>query len=219
MSQITGLDNRQMLPPYLPILRGEDRLFGYMLDFVFPGGVTLDYPAAVPHLPIPEREWAMKDLDFTPRERFPLFFFDAVMERKIICHAAQPDDRTRALAAFFQELATTPAEALKSMQRDAALDIGSANLLQLNELLASAKSAPVDWQNYLRNGITQLSAGLDAASRGDYPAKGVPANLEDEDLVSFWREAWSGFAKALAAWPEIREAARSLADSKTAPWE
>ena len=211
MSQITGLDNRQMLPPYLPILRGEDRLFGYMLDFVFPNGVTLDYPAAVPHLPIPEREWTMKHLDFTPRGRFPLFFLDKVMERKAFCHAAGPDDRTRVLSGLFRELATTPSETLKSMQRDAALDIGSANLLQLNELLASGKSAPVDWQNYLRNGITQLSAGLDAASRGDYPAKGLPANLEGEALVSFWREAWGGFAEALAAWPEIREAAETLA--------
>ncbi|MGD9020502.1 MAG: hypothetical protein PVF46_01795 [Lysobacterales bacterium] len=218
MSQMTGLDNRRMLPPYLPITRGEDRLFGYMLDFVFPTAVTLDYPAAVPHLPIPEREWTMQDLDFTPRGRFPLFFFNKVMEQRDFCRSSGPADRTGALAAFFRDLAAASSETLQGMQRDASLAIGSRKLRRLDELLASGTSIPVDWQNYLRNGIRQLSTGLDAVSRSDLPVKGLPAELEGEALIAFWRETWDGFAEALAAWPEIREAAATLADSGEPPW-
>ena len=82
MSQITGFDNREMLPPYLPIMRGEDRLFGCMLDFIFPSVITLDYPWAIPHLPLPERRWRNKDLVFTPAASFPLFFFEKLMDHK-----------------------------------------------------------------------------------------------------------------------------------------
>jgi hypothetical protein len=35
ISQATGLDNRGYLPPYFPIDRGQDRLFGYMVEFIF----------------------------------------------------------------------------------------------------------------------------------------------------------------------------------------
>jgi len=73
MSQITGFDNRQLLPPYLPILRNEDSLFGYMLDFIFPTSVTLDYPWAITHLPIPDRQWRDQDLNFKPADTFPMF--------------------------------------------------------------------------------------------------------------------------------------------------
>ena len=82
MSQITGFDNRHMLPPYLPVMRAQDRLFGYMLDFIFPSAVTLDYPWAIPHLPLPAREWRNKDLNFTPSDSFPGFFFEMILENK-----------------------------------------------------------------------------------------------------------------------------------------
>jgi hypothetical protein len=43
--------------------------------------------------------------------------------------------------------------------------------------------------------------------------------MEGGELMTFWRETWNGFAEALAAWPEIREAAATLADSGKPPWD
>lgn len=64
MSQLTGSDNRGFLPPYLPVMRGQDRLFGEVCQFLFPDSVALDLPFAVPHLPMPERNWRDKDNAF-----------------------------------------------------------------------------------------------------------------------------------------------------------
>ncbi len=212
MSQITGFDNRHMLPPYLPILRGEDRLFGIMLNFMFPSAVTLDYPWAIPHLPLPERHWTEEDRDFTPGGAFPLLFNEQLLERKSFCAAGTDQGRLTAVAAWYSELATASVSSLTSMHRDAMLQEISEQLQHLSFLLAEAEadSAPTEWQDYLKTGITQLESGLDLTSHEDFSLKGLPTTLEGTELANFWKETWAGFAAALHAWPEIRAAAAEL---------
>lgn len=207
MSPITGFDNRQMLPPYLPINRSEDRLFGLMLDFIFPAAVSLDYPWAIPHLPMPERKWEDRDLDFTPGDSFPAFFFEKVLEHKSNCYSNSHVDRLSALAGWFNEMAAAPAETLVEMYRDARLRSDSDLLQHLGTLLSEAGSSPVGWQNYLRNGISHLNKDLDKASRDDLPVRGMPSGMEGEELIEFWKQTWAEFSAALDAWPEIRKAA------------
>ena len=210
MSQVTGLDNRQLLPPYIPIARGEDSWFGHMVGFIFPTSVVLDYPWAVPHLPIPDRTWQHKDLKFSLEQTFPSFLFDKMLEYRSNCQAHNPEGRLAALAAWYRDLAGATPESLRAMHQDYTLDSGASKLKTLDSLLTAAESAPVDWQNYLRNGIQQLNADLERASRDDFSVKGYPDNLDEEDLFAFWKETWSGFAATLETWPEIRKAAQEL---------
>jgi hypothetical protein len=212
MSAMTGFDNREMLPPYLPFIRGEDRLFGNMLDYIFPTAVTLDYPWAVPHLPIPQREWREQDLDFTPGDSFPLFFMHQVSEQKSACHASSPADRMVVLANWFDDLAAAPGESLAAMYQDARLGDTSQQMQKLRRLMADAESTPSGWQDYLKNGIDQLTADMDKASREDLPVKGLPRGLEGDELIRFWKRSWSDFAAALIAWSEIRKAAAEIVD-------
>jgi hypothetical protein len=213
MSAMTGFDNRQLLPPYLPIARGEDRLFGNMLDYIFPSSVTLDYPWAVPHLPIPQREWREQDKDFKQGDSFPMFFFDQVIEQKSSCLASSPGERLLTLSAWFKDLATAPNESLAAMYQDSRLRDSSQQLQKLSKLLTEGESAPADWQDYLKNGIEQLNADLDQASREDFPVKGIPQTMEGNELIAFWKETWVDFATALNAWPEIRKAAAEIVEA------
>ncbi len=207
MSQITGFDNRQMLPPYLPIDRGEDRLFGYLLDFIFPNAVTLDFPWAIPHLPIPQREWRERDRDFTPGHSFPKFFLEKIMDQKSSCLATSPTERLASLSSWFIDLAAASNESLAAMYRDSRLIGVSMRLQHLEKSLTSSDAAPTAWLDYLQNGIKQLNAGMDEASLEDFQLKGLPARLKGEELIAFWKNVWTGFAAALVAWPEIRRAA------------
>ncbi len=212
MSQITGFDNRAMLPPYLPILRGEDRLFGHMLDFLLPAGVTLDYPWAVPHLPLPRREWQAADRDFTPSGSFPWFFAEQILRRKSDCIGAEPETRFDSLASYFRDLAAAPVAELAARHRDYVLTQTSAQWQHLDRLLAQAEKAPDAWKRYLEQGLGQLKDGLDRYSRKELPLEGQPPGLADKELVGFWRDTWSGFADCLQAWPQIRQAAAALHD-------
>lgn len=213
MSQMTGFDNRQMLPPYLPIIRGQDRLFGYMLDFIHPTSVTLDYPWSVPHLPMPDRQWRDRDLNFTPTDSFPMFFIEQIIEHRSACHSDSSEDRLTSLSAWFKDLATTDAGFLSSMYRDSRLQHDSQRLQQLTHLLSKNEKAPVNWKNYLRNGISQLNTDLDLASRNDFVIKGIPATMETDELIVFWKNVWADFASALLAWPQIRDAATEVVSS------
>jgi hypothetical protein len=213
MSQITGFDNREMLPPYLPILRGQDRLFGQMLDFIIPKSLVLDYPWAIPHLPIPDRQWRDRDLNFKPADSFPKFFVEKINEFKASCLSTSPTDRLLTLASWFKSMSSTDADTLTAMYIDSRLRRDSDLLQQLNTLLAQAETAPVNWQNYLRNGITQLNSDLNLVSREDFEVKGLPATLDSDALVSFWKGVWGEFAAAIKAWPQIRDAAKTIVSS------
>ena len=217
MSQITGLDNREMLPPYLPIMRGQDRLFGNMLDFIFPSAITLDYPWAVPHLPLPDRAWRHKDLEFTSPSLFPLFFYEKVIEIKSTCQSTSPTSRLSALSAWFNDLACATPDHIAGMYRDSQLFSDSESLQHLSALLSETESAPVDWQNYLRNGIRQLNIGMDRASQGDFPIKGLPGSLKGNELIEFWKDVWADFAEVLGAWPEIRKVAAEITELEVTP--
>jgi hypothetical protein len=46
-----GVDNREMLPPFFPIDRGEDSLYGLLLRSVMPGALTALHPAMILHEP------------------------------------------------------------------------------------------------------------------------------------------------------------------------
>ena len=213
MSANTGFDNRQLLPPYLPITRGEDQLFGYLLDFIFPSAVTLDYAWAVPHLPIPLREWLDKDRDFTPGHSFPRFFFEKVMDQKSACLAHSPIKRLGVLSAWFNELAAASSDTLAAMYREARLRTTSTKLQHMSSLLAAGGSSPTEWQDYLKNGIGQLNIAMDQASLPDFPVKGLPREMDGAELISFWQEVWAGFATALNAWPEIRKVAAEIVEA------
>lgn len=210
MSQITGFDNRQMLPPYLPIMRGQDRLFGIMLDFIFPESVVLDYPWAVPHLPLPERRWRDRDLDFTPANSFPKLLIEKIIEYKSSCPSASPVDRLSALSTWFNDMASANADSLTSMYIDKRLSLDSELLQTLTALLSKAETTPVNWQNYLRNGIKQLNNDLNRVSRGDFEVSGLPAALDSDALITFWKTVWREFATALIAWPDIRASAARI---------
>ena len=60
MSQMTGLDNSHLLPPYFPAFRGEDLLFGTMVEAMYHRGALVEYPWAVPHLPLEAREYSIR---------------------------------------------------------------------------------------------------------------------------------------------------------------
>jgi hypothetical protein len=136
-----------------------------------------------------------------------------ILENKSSCLADSPADRLANLCDWFRQMSTASSQSLIDMYRDSRLRDDSERLEQLSGLLAANESAPVNWQNYLRNGITQLQKDLEVASHPDFAVKGFPKTLDGEEIISFWKEVWAGFAAALNAWPEIRRAAADIIEA------
>jgi hypothetical protein len=208
MSQVTGLDNRECLPPYFPALRGEDQLFGAMLEFLFPDSVVLDYNWAVPHLPLEQRLGNSTGDSVAPRGGLHLVaaYLQEVAPAASTLDSAQ---RLALMAARLQELAELADEALLGRYRAALTRSQAVALQSINDRLADTGSLDADWQQYLETqGQACVAALQQPASLADNPAvaSGTPAEVVRGRV----RSAAAGFAQALRDWPLLREAARQL---------
>jgi hypothetical protein len=206
MSVVTGLDNRQLLPPYFPTLRNEDSLFGYMLGYLYPDLAVLDYPWATPHLPLGDRARSAETTDFGIGPAFPTFFHEWVNLQKQYCLAEDLPARLQHLAEVFLDLGNTSSRELTEMYRDERAHFASDALSSLREASAAAGKAPGNWQAYLQKAADKLQADL-AAGAPLQELRGTPRDLEGEALMDLWRGYWREFGEALKAWPEVREAA------------
>ncbi|MBN7795659.1 hypothetical protein [Parahaliea mediterranea] len=209
MSQVTGLDNRRPLPPYFPALRGEDQLFGAMIDYLMPDSAVLEYDWAVPHMPLEERMGNVAGDSAVPRGGLQLVA--AYLSR------SKPEDTVTSFEARLESLATT-LQALAGMPNGALLAryrVGMARaqaftLQTINDRLADTGSLDADWKQYLeinaRHCVEALQRPARLADVGDVPSGG-----DEEQVADVIRRSAGGFAAALRAWPRMREAARNFA--------
>lgn len=210
MSQLTGLDNRALLPPYIPILRGEDRLFGDMLEFVHPTAVVVDQPWAIAHHPVPEREWTEKEQNFQTDQPFERLGMRWVEENMGAAKSSEPLKRLSHLARLYENLADMDEQALKSAWQDSSIGAQAADYRMLKRALeACGEDAPERWREFLQGGIDRLNQVL-IDNPPDAVITGYPAGLQDEALIEWWQAFWLEFARALRMWPAIRQAARQV---------
>ncbi|KGE03043.1 hypothetical protein [Pseudohaliea rubra] len=208
MSQMTGLDNSQLLPPYFPAFRGEDLLFGTMVEAMHHRGAVLEYPWAVPHLPLESRRG--QGLRAPMAGEGGIVLFSRYLAEHIdYKDASAPQRRLRHMADDARRLAArSDADLLLDYRREQAK--GQAHQLHLLRLQAAkARELPsLNWQGYLKRGIEEVQGSI-AEIHGPARIRGVPAGSTDEALVGVFRGYAAHWAAALDAWPAVREAAQA----------
>lgn len=211
MSQMTGLDNRKLLPPYIPIMRGEDRLFGHMVRFLHPGSVSIDQAWAVPHLPIPERTWGSDSGRYNVAHPFPEFSMSLVLEHMHECHSSNPLQRMAHMARLYEDLSRMDHATLSRHYQDRRLASQAEDYCHLTRVRETYPDAPAAWQEFLQDGLKRLGRELLEAP-AEPALSGYPPELEGQELSAWWQTFWIQFAQALQSWPAIRLAARQLVD-------
>jgi hypothetical protein len=151
MSQATGLDNSELLPPYFPAMRGEDYVFAAMLVFLHPSSVVLDYPWSVPHLPLTDRGGSLD----SPIASGPSL---SMCARYIVDHTSfeadvSTDTRARQLAALMAELSEISPADFFARYRKILLEMQAEQLGLLSGQLEKAPSfGDPEWSAYLQRG-------------------------------------------------------------------
>ncbi|MBE9538285.1 MAG: hypothetical protein IMF06_04335 [Proteobacteria bacterium] len=211
MSQVTGLDNSHLLPPYFPIFRGEDHLFGAMVEFLFPQGTTLEYDWCVPHLPIEDRS-EQADTSSVAYKGGIGFFSKYITDHTNYEPGIALDTRIEGLCLLIQELSESSNTGLQTLLQT---DVSSTNASRLKAIsaqfqTASQNQAPQDWLNYLQQGANELSQVLQISAS---PSKigGIPERMGDGAVLDQAKAYAAEFAGALRVWPEIRDAASAIA--------
>ncbi len=210
MSQVTGMDNSWLLPPYFPAFRGEDTLFGAMLVAVQPQSVTLDYSFCVPHLPVDARPYSVDD---PIAGRGDMSIFARYLTEQIdYDDSAGPEYNIQFLANGLLRMASrSDDELLLDFRREQAkFQAGYMRALQDQAARTEQFDSP-ELRDYLRRGVDELQQQLGAVNS---PANmvGVPEGATEAEVLASFRDMARGFAAALEGWVDTREVASRLVD-------
>lgn len=205
MSQVTGLDNRRELPPYFPALRGEDQLFGALVDFLFPDSVALEYDWAVPHMPLEERRGNPAGDPVVPRGGLQLVC-SYLSEVAPTDAAVGYHTRLELAVARLRELSELSTPSMLARFRAGLTRAQGFALQTLKDRLADSGDFSTPWKEYLEQHIEQCVRALQVpANLTDL--REAPAGADNDAVAGHIRAAAAGYARALEAWPAIREAA------------
>jgi len=211
ISQVTGFDNSDFLPPYFPIDRGEDHIFGEATRFIYPESVCMVQPMAVLHLRMNPKNAPGTAYSRHNPDGFPGRLTSLPMGAHEHCRAGSLQKRLEFLARSFSDLASSPGEIIRSLYSDVNLVQESNYLSGLRETLNKSTSADQAWTGYLQDSIRQSAERMKNSPM-------IP-NIQEsaaqpgiDKLISFWQDCWGEFGQALLAWPEIRQEAKPIVE-------
>jgi hypothetical protein len=211
MSQLTGLDNSHLLPPYFPAFRAEDALFGAMLVAMHPQSVALEYPWSVPHLPVGSRTVSIKDP--IAGSSNGLLLLARYLTQKI--DYKDGTDAEHNLNSIARDTLRIAARSDADLLLDYRTELARGNADLLHMLMTKYESAQAlpsqEWREYLKRAVEETQTALvTQASPTDIP--GTTDGATEAALMAEFRNLATGFAAALAGWVEMREVASGLAN-------
>ena len=211
MSQLTGFDHRLLLPPYLPAGRGEDVLFGIMLQRLHPSSVVYNEGWAIRHAPLEERAARGELSPFTTHAGTSLLA-DWLGREPADQWGLSAERRLSGLAEQVMRLAEMQSPALEAMvkaeliaKRTNLLNRCMQHLSQLGPLEDLPRTS--EWRAFLEASRDRLVAEIQTPESA--PVGDAAVRLGDDGMHTL-RAHGQHFAQALRAWPAICEAARSF---------
>jgi FkbH-like protein len=209
MMGFAGLDNRWLLPPFCPIGRGEDNVFGAVLAASTPGARVGHLPWVLVHAPIePRRFWTGEMARTAGSTDLGRILVELVRSCDIEPGLSDPAARLRALGAYLVELATRPRPDFEAVVRARLAAANQALATWLEAGLTAAGDAPSFWAEDVRRYLAGLSG---AAAREDYP---VALDLADgaslDEARARTQYVVRRFGELLLYWPALVEEARAL---------
>ncbi len=207
ISQVTGLDNSQLLPPYFPVFRGEDYLFGAMVEYLHPQSTVLEYDWCVPHFPLDERRG---DSDKEPSSgKGDINRSKYITDHTLYESGVSAKTRMTGLTQLLKELSETSDRGLLTLYRTEVAESQRKQIQRLTAKLKEAAPRTQAWQNHLQQNLANVSEAISTNARlEDIP--GIPDNTQAQAILDEFRAYTGEFSIALDNWPAIRKAAKPI---------
>ena len=216
LSQLTGLDHRALLPPYLPAGRGEDILFGIMLQRLHPESAVFNEGWAVPHCPMDDRS-SRGQLGPMSVNASMMTLIDWLGRAPRDQIGVSPKTRLFMVADEIDRLASMTAYALEHVVKNELLS-KRASLLALCieniDTLPRFGDLPgkLAWSSFLEQSRDHL---LNQIQSSEPQPVAEALKLASSDMKTL-RQVGADFAEAMKAWPAICGAAATLKIPKNA---
>ena len=211
LSQLTGIDHRALLPPYLPAGRGEDVLFGILLQRLYPESAVWNEGWAIRHEPVEERSERGKLTPFSVKPSTTLLA-DWLGREPADQWGLTPGQRLAGVADQVQRLATMERDALESLVRQELVSKRSALLRQcMGHLSRTVEMTDLagahEWQRFLERSRDQLVAEIQTPEPNP-----LHDRLQGSDVtnIAALRAHGQHLTEALSAWPDICAAAEDF---------
>jgi hypothetical protein len=200
-----GLDNRRLLPPFFPVLRGQDAVFGALLRACCQGYVGL-LPGGVQHQP-PPRWFTAEEL----KQGAARLNTGQLLQLLTGALAPAPGRVADALLALGAALANLAALRPDDFQEQIRLHVWNARArgaAQMEEQLRHYRETPPWWAQDVRQAVVQLRQAL-LNRAADLPAD-LCALFGSDGALAALQGLVGKFAALLRAWPDMIEAVRRL---------
>ena len=213
LSQLTGLDNTTLLPPYTPAGRGEDMMFGIMLQRLHPESAVWNEGWAIRHEPIDEREGRG---GLTPLSAKPglSLLADWLGREPRDQWGLLPERRLLGLAEQIKRLASMESGSLGALIQQ---ELVSKRGVLLGQCMAHLKGlsgladlpGSKEWQHFLEQSRDQLVNELQTPEPEPLAVLGNSGDGMELSRLTALRNHGASFADALSAWPNICAAAEN----------
>jgi hypothetical protein len=206
MAGFMGLDNRELLPPFLPVERNEDGVFGHVLNRCFDHCYSTHLPWALLHAPALQRS-------YQPVSAATIRISDVVIaclsswsaSRSLRSH----DDCLRAIGQHLVQQSSLRTDDFLEVVRAGVWNRASDVISRLELLLERFRDSPDYWRHDLAR---QLHGLHHAVARQEYP---LPTDLrrvcQPSEVPEAMRDIVGKFGQLLYWWPTIVESVKSLA--------
>lgn len=207
MTTHVGLDNRDVLPPFLPLGGNQDGLFGRMLLSLIPGSVIAHLPTAVRHKRPEGRTVSIQSV----RRILPTLagFLGLVFDDfNLVQPYESPEYAMRRGGAHLASVAALSQRDFSDLMRLHWNRYLAERADHLHYLLAKYGSSPRHWAKHVRALLSTIDQQLDDSGMP------IPVELtylpEAQSAVSTFQRLISDFGTFLYHWPDIWHAARSM---------
>jgi hypothetical protein len=208
-STCMAVDNTSLLPPFTPVMRGQDLVFGALLTKCVPGALMGVIPAAILHEPAERRQFT-SDAAVIRAGRFMTGETLALLARIEPIRGSSPAALMRSLGAHLRELMALSNEDFEAHVRAAVEPMLIVCLQQLDAAIARHARTSSFWMN---DALEIRAAALRALNGRNHAA---PSDLEDafgpSGAARRFRRFVGRFGSLLTAWPALVEASARLHD-------
>jgi hypothetical protein len=193
---VTGWDARDLLPPFLPVARGQDGVYGYVLRRCYPAGYIGHLPFAVFHAADPSRVYGTLPASATIAQ-----IVAAVLEAWEDVATADPAQRMKLIGSHLMEFGTAIVEDFES----AVLKILRLNAMEViaacEKSLEQHSSAPEEWAEEIKSWVAALKTNLqrkDAVAPQEFAGSNSP-----QEALKRMQQLLVQFGHLLQWWPTM----------------
>lgn len=209
MTGAFGYDNRVLLPPFMPVLRSEDDVFGFTLRSCVEDAYSGHLPAAVLHAPVEARAYGR---DFLKESASGTHMYKIILAclSSLQLWRSVSDERLRlqTFGKHLMEVASMPGRDFEEFVRVQLWRMQSDTIAHLEGYMYYCRRSPDFWADDVQYYIHNLRSALTTESF-IIPRDLLDGRSPDEARKVSQRLVFK-FGQLLYHWPELVEAAKTL---------